>query len=76
MADKVYRLFHETESGAAFPPGESLLNKNLDGLCVRDDLRHSHNHNAQRIQVEAALLATLKEENIPITLTALNCWFR
>jgi hypothetical protein len=67
-AAKVYRLFHEIQPGDAFPLGEKIFKQNLEGLRVRDDLRHSHDHNARRIQVEAALLATLKENNISMTI--------
>jgi hypothetical protein len=65
-AAKVYKLFHGIQHGDFLPPGERLFKQNLDGLCVRDAQRYYQDHTARRVQVEAALLATLKENNIAI----------
>jgi hypothetical protein len=63
----VHRLFHEYRKGEYLTLGEKLFKLNLDGLRTRDVQRQYSNHNAPRIQAEAALAATLKENNIVLT---------
>jgi len=66
-AAKVYRLFHGIRRGDYLPVGEKAFKQDLDALRLRDALRHNRDRNAPRIQVGAALFATLKEHDIPIT---------
>lgn len=71
-ATKVYRLFHAPRKGEHITQGEKLFNENLDVLRTRDAQRHTSNHNAPRAQVEAALVATLKENRINLTIDAIK----
>ena len=71
-AAKMCRLFHGSRKGEYLSEGEKLFNKNLDALRTRDAKRHYSNHNAPRVQVEAALVATLKENKITLTTDAIK----
>jgi hypothetical protein len=65
-AAKTYRLFHGPQKGEPLTEGEKLFKKNLDSLRTKDAQKHYSDPNAPRVQVEAALMATLKENKITL----------
>lgn len=71
-AAKVNRLFHGHQKGEPYTEGEKLFKKNLDALRTRDAQRHYSDPNAPRVQVEAALIATLKENKITVPTDAIK----
>jgi len=52
---------------AHLPLGEAELEMNLDAGRVRDAEKHIQNHNAPRVQVEAALVGTLRKNGVEMT---------
>jgi len=66
-AAKVHHLFNDIVPGDALPIGEAELEGNLDDARVRDAEKQIQNHNALRVQVEAALALTLNAHDIKIT---------
>lgn len=66
-AQKVHQLFNEIHPGDVMSFGEIELEENLDNARVRDAQKHLQNHNAPRVQVEAALVGTLSKNRIQMT---------
>jgi hypothetical protein len=64
---KVHHLFNDISSGSNLPLGEAELEMNLDSARVRDAEKHIQNHNAPRVQVETALISTLRKNGIEIS---------
>ncbi|HEY1215415.1 MAG TPA: hypothetical protein VGE93_17430 [Bryobacteraceae bacterium] len=66
-AAKVYQLFNDIGPGDNLPVGEAEFELNLDAARVRDAEKHAKNHDAPRVQVETALISTLKKNGIEMT---------
>ena len=66
-ATKVFHLFNDIRPGDDLPVGEAELILNLGNARVRDTQKRIQNHDAPRVQVEAALLATLIKNGVQIT---------
>jgi hypothetical protein len=66
-AQKVHHLFNDISPGSDLPLGEAELEMNLDSARVRDAEKHIQNHNAPRVQVETALISTLRKNGIEIS---------
>jgi hypothetical protein len=66
-AAKVHQLFNEIRPGDNLPVGEAELELNLDSARVRDAEKHIQNPDAPRVQVETALISTLKKNGIDIS---------
>lgn len=66
-ATKVFHLFNDISPGSVLPLGEAEMEMNLDDARVRDAQKQIQHHNAPRVQVEAALLATLFKNGVQIT---------
>jgi hypothetical protein len=64
---KVHQLFNDIIPGDALPIGEAELEGNLDNARVRDTEKHIQNPDAPRVQVETALISTLKKNGIEIS---------
>jgi len=63
-AAKVHQLFNDIRPGDNLPIGEAEFELNLDSARVRDAEKHAQNHDAPRVQVETALISTLKKNGI------------
>ena len=66
-AQKVHHLFNDILPGDALPIGEAELEGNLVNLRVHDAEKHIQNHDARRMQVETALVSTLRKNGVEIT---------
>jgi len=66
-ARKVHHLFNDISPGSDLPLGEAELEMNLDNARVRDAKKHIQNPDAPRVQVETALISTLKKNGIEIS---------
>jgi hypothetical protein len=66
-AQKVHQLFNDIRPGDNLPVGEAELELNLDNARVRDAEKHIQNPDAPRVQVETALISTLKKNGIEIS---------
>jgi len=66
-ATKVHQLFNEIRPGDNLPIDEAKLEMNLDNARVRDAEKHIQNHDAPRVQVETALISTLRKNGIEIS---------
>jgi hypothetical protein len=66
-AAKVHHLFNDILPGDALPIGEAELEGNLANARVRDAEKHIQNPNAPRVQVETALISTLRKNGIEIS---------
>jgi|SRR6185437_8478331 len=64
---KVHHLFNDIAPGSRLPLGEAELEMNLDNARVRDAEKHAQNHDAPRVQVEAALIGTLSKHSVQMT---------
>ncbi len=64
---KVHQLFNEIRPGDNLPLGEAELELNLDNARVRDAEKHIQNPDAPRVQVETALISTLRKNGIEIS---------
>jgi len=60
-ATKVHHLFNDILPGDALPIGEAELEGNLANARVRDAEKHIQNPAAPRVQVETALISTLRK---------------
>jgi hypothetical protein len=66
-ATKVHQLFNDILPGDALPIGEAELEGNLANARVRDAEKHIQNPDAPRVQVETALISTLRKNGIEIS---------
>lgn len=66
-AAKVHHLFNDISPGSALPLGEAELEMNNANARVRGAVKYAQNHNAPRVQVEVALIGTLKKNGIEMT---------
>ena len=66
-ATKVHQLFNEIRPGDNLPVGDAELELNLASARVRDAEKHIQNPAAPRVQVEAALVGTLRKNGVEIT---------
>ena len=66
-ATKVHHLFNDILPGDALPIGEAELEGNLANARVRDAEKHIQNPAAPRVQVETALISTLRKNGIEIS---------
>lgn len=66
-AAKVRQLFINIRPGDNLPVGEAELELNLDSARVRDAEKHAQNPDTPRVQVETALISTLRRNGIEIT---------
>jgi hypothetical protein len=66
-AQKVHRLFNDIRPGDNLPVGDAELELNLANARVRDAEKHIQNPAAPRVQVETALISTLKKNGIDIS---------
>jgi hypothetical protein len=66
-AQKVRQLFDDIRPGDDLPVGEAELEMNLANARVRDAEKHIKNHDAPRVQVETALISTLRKNGIEIS---------
>jgi len=66
-AQKVHHLFNDFRPGDNLPIGEAELEMNLDNLRVHDAEKHIQNPAARRMQVETALVSTLRKNGVEIT---------
>ncbi len=66
-AQKVHRLFNDIRPGDNLPVGEAELELNLDNARVRDAEKHIQTPAAPRVQVETALISTLRKNGIEIS---------
>jgi hypothetical protein len=66
-ATKVHGLFNEIRPGDNLPIGEAELELNLGNARVRDAEKHLQNPDAPRVQVETALISTLRKNGIEMT---------
>ncbi|MGI0134748.1 MAG: hypothetical protein ACREBW_07320 [Candidatus Micrarchaeaceae archaeon] len=67
LAEQVHTLFTETPAGDAAPLGVTEFESNLDLARVADAKRVVQDPNAHRLEVEDAMLVTLKKNNIPLS---------
>jgi hypothetical protein len=75
-AAKVHQLFNDIRPGDNLPVGEAELELNLDAARVRDAEKHAQNPNTPRVQVETALISTLRRNGIEITPDFINGLFQ
>jgi hypothetical protein len=68
-AAKVHKLFHEISPGSELPLGEAEFEMNLDNARVADAERHLKEPDAPRLQVEHAMIVTLKKNGINLPKT-------
>jgi hypothetical protein len=66
-AAKVHHIFNDISPGSNLPIGEAELELNLDAARVRDAEKHAQNHDAPRVQVEVALIETVRANGVAIT---------
>jgi hypothetical protein len=66
-AQKVHQLFNDIRPGDNLPVGDAELELNLANARVRDDEKHIQNPDAPRVQVETALISTLRKNGIEIS---------
>jgi hypothetical protein len=66
LAVQVQKLFTETPAGDAAPLGLTEFESNLDLARVADAKRVTQDPSAHRLEVEDAMLVTLKKNNIPL----------
>jgi hypothetical protein len=75
-AAKVHKLFNEISPGSNLPLGEAEFEMNLASARVRDAEKHAQNHDAPRVQVETALISTLKKNGIDISADFIDGLFQ
>ena len=66
-AARVHKLFNDIRPGDNLPVGEAEFELNLASARVRDAEKHVQNHDAPRVQVETALISTLRKNGIAIS---------
>ena len=71
-AAQIEQLFATVKPGDSISDGLAELEGNIDQLRVHDDERVAKDPKARRLDVEVALLVTLKKNNIPITQPFVN----
>jgi hypothetical protein len=64
LAEQVYQLFTEIPRGDEMPLGMTEFERNLALARVADAENVEKDHNARRLEVEHAMLATLKKNGI------------
>lgn len=67
LAAQVNNLFAETPAGDDVPIGITEFGSNLDRARVADAKRAAQDPKAHRLEVEDAMLVTLKKNNIPLS---------
>jgi hypothetical protein len=67
LAEKVVQLFTTTEPGDAATLGNVEFQRNLARARLADAMNVQKNPNAHRLEVEDAMLVTLKKNNIPLS---------
>jgi hypothetical protein len=65
-AAKVHQLFNEIRQGDALPLGEAAFEGNLDHARVFDAQRHLNDPSARRLEVEDAMVVTLKKNGMAL----------
>ena len=75
-AAKVHQLFNDIRPGDNLPVGEAEFELNLASARVRDAEKHAQNHDAPRVQVETALISTLKKNGIDISPDFIKALFQ
>jgi hypothetical protein len=75
-AAKVHQLFNDIRPGDNLPVGEAEFELNLASASVRDAEKHAQNHDAPRVQVETALISTLKKNGIEISPDFIRALFQ
>jgi hypothetical protein len=71
-AAQIEQLFATVKPGDSMSLGLAELEENIDEIRVQDDKRFAKDPKARRMDVEVALLVTLKKNNIPITQPFVN----
>lgn len=66
-ASKVHLLFNDIRPGDNLPVGEAELEMNLASARVRDAEKQLQSHANPRVQVEVALIGTIRNNGIPIS---------
>ena len=66
-AARVHKLFNDIRPGDNLPVGEAEFELNLASARVRDAEKHAQNPDAPRVQVETALISTLRKNGIAIS---------
>ena len=72
LADRVHKLFRDTSAGDETSSGMTEFTSNLSRTRVIDAKRATQNPNAHRSEVEDAMLATVKENAIPLSQDLIN----
>jgi len=67
LDEKMYHIFTETPPGDEIPLGVTEFASNLDRARVADVERAIKDPNAHRLEVEDAMLVTLKKNDIPLS---------
>jgi hypothetical protein len=67
LADQIHTLFTETPAGDVAPIGVTEFESNVDLARVADAKRVTQDPSAHRLEVEDAMLVTLKKNNIPLS---------
>jgi hypothetical protein len=66
LAAQIHKLFTEVHSGDRMTLGMIAFEENLDRARLFDAESHARDHNAQRVEVEDAMAATLKKNGIEL----------
>jgi len=61
---KIHKLFTEIHPGDTMPLGMIAFEENLDQARLADAEKHAKDHNAPRLEVEHAMIVTLKRNDI------------
>jgi hypothetical protein len=71
-AAKFSKLFYEVLPGDQMSIGMLILEENIDRARVSDAERYAKDHNAQRLEVEHAMLLSLKKKGIVLGKEYMN----
>jgi hypothetical protein len=67
LADQIHKLFTDTSVGDEVSIGMTEFMRNLARARVADAERSAQDPNAHQLEVEDAMLVTLKKNNIPLS---------